>query len=53
MILQRNDFETQKFPIFVMLKAIQINFKVHLFWEGHNILWNLHLTFVLCSTSQK
>ena len=22
--------------------------KVHIFWEGHKILWNLHLTFVLC-----
>ena len=27
--------------------------KVHLFWEGHKILRNLHLTFVLCSASQK
>ena len=27
--------------------------KVHIFWEGHKILWNLHLTFVLCSASQK
>ena len=29
------------------------NSKVHLFWEGHKILQNLHLTFVLCSASQK
>ena len=28
-------------------------FKVHMFWEGHEILRNLHLTFVLCSASQK
>ena len=28
-------------------------FKVHIFWEGHKILQNLHLTFVLCSASQK
>ena len=28
-------------------------FKVHIFWEGHKILRNLHLTFVLCSASQK
>ena len=21
------------------------NVKVHIFWEGHKILWNLHLTF--------
>ena len=20
--------------------------KVHIFWEGHKLLWNLHLTFV-------
>jgi hypothetical protein len=28
-------------------------YKVHIFWEGHKILWKLHLTFVLCSDSQK
>ena len=27
--------------------------KVHIFWEDHKILRNLHLTFVLCSASQK
>ena len=27
--------------------------KVHIFWEGHKIFRNLHLTFVLCSASQK
>ena len=27
--------------------------KVHIFWEGHKILRNLHLTFVLCSASPK
>ena len=27
--------------------------KVLIFWEGHKILRNLHLTFVLCSASQK
>ena len=26
--------------------------KVHIFWEGHKILRNLHLTFVLCSWSK-
>ena len=25
----------------------------HIFWGGHKILQNLHLTFVLCSASQK
>ena len=29
-----------------------VSFKVHIFWEGHKILRNLHLTFVLCSASQ-
>ena len=27
--------------------------KAHIFWEGHKILRNLNLTFVLCSASQK
>ena len=27
--------------------------KVHIFWEGHKILQNLPLTFVLCCASQK
>ena len=35
-----------------ILKKVK-NFKVHIFWEGHKILRNLHLTFVLCSASQK
>ena len=26
--------------------------KVHIFWEGHKILQNLHSRFVLCSASQ-
>ena len=35
---------------FVMSKSVLC--KVHIFWEGHKILRNLHLTFVLCSASQ-
>ena len=27
-------------------------FKVRIFWEGHRILRNLHLNFVLCTASQ-
>ena len=27
-------------------------FKVHIFWEGHKILQNLHQLFVLCTASQ-
>ena len=26
--------------------------KVHIFWEGHKILGNLHQLFVLCTASQ-
>ena len=26
--------------------------KVHIFWEGHKILQNLHQLFVLCTASQ-
>ena len=26
--------------------------KVHILWEGHKILWNIHCRFVLCSASQ-
>ena len=26
--------------------------KVHIFWEGHKILWNLQHRFVVCSTYQ-
>ena len=30
-----------------------VHIKVHIFWEGHKILRNLHLAFVVCSASQK
>ena len=26
--------------------------KVHIFWEGHKILWYLHQSFVICTASQ-
>ena len=32
---------------------VMILCKVHIFLEGHNILRNLHLTFIQCSASQK
>ena len=35
------------------LQGPQGCFKLHIFWEGHIILQNLHLTFVLYSASQK
>ena len=38
--------------VFFFCKNYQL-FKAHIFWEGQKILWNLHLTFVLGSTSQK
>ena len=34
---------TQSFPLKI---------KVHIFWEGHKILRNLHQLFVLCTASQ-
>ena len=30
-----------------------LGLKEHIFWEGHKILQDLHLTFVLCTASQK
>ena len=33
-------------------QVVSYYFKVHIFWEGHKILRNLHLTFGLCSASQ-
>ena len=32
---------------------LSFTIKVYIFWEGHKILRNLHLNFVLCSASQK
>ena len=37
-------------PTNIFLK-LQSYFKVHIFWEGHKILRNLHFTFVLRSAS--
>jgi len=34
------------------IKKYLIPIKVHIFWEGHKILWNLHPRFVLCRNSQ-
>ena len=34
------------------LKTIRFSFKVHVFWEGHIILRNIHLRFVLSSNGQ-
>ena len=31
---------------------IIVTSKVHIFWEGHKILWNLHRRFVLCCNGQ-
>ena len=43
-----------KLNIQIKLFSTSIRYhKVHIFWEGHKILRNLHLTFVLCSASQK
>ena len=34
------------------LEFLIVSCKVHILWEGHKILRNLHLNFVLCSASQ-
>ena len=36
-----------------VLTGISSCSKAHIFWEGHKILRNLHLTCVLCRASQK
>ena len=36
------------FVVFLQYKDLQVWGKVHIFWEGHKILRNLHLTSVLC-----
>ena len=38
--------------IFLCWKSAENNDKVHIFWEGHKILRNLHQLFVLCTASQ-
>ena len=39
------------FRFLVQMRTVDFAFeiKVHIFWEGHKILRNLHITFVLCS----
>ena len=41
-------FECKIISINNLLKYV----KVHIFWEGHKILRNLHQLFVLCTASQ-
>ena len=41
--------KTEQKQSWQMIKCTAISIKVHIFWEGHTILRNLHLTFVLCS----
>ena len=51
---QRTGFNHEKFII--LLQKIGSTFypvKVHIFWEGHKILRNLHLTFDCSTYSQK
>ena len=54
--LQRNQDKLQQNPYqstFIGKKLTKLKIiKVHIFWEGHKILRNLHLTFVLCSASR-
>ena len=36
----------------IFWRSILYFYKVHIFWEGHKILRNLHQLFVLCTASQ-
>ena len=38
---------------FYIQNSTYVPSKIHIFWEGHKMLRNLHLTFVLCSASLK
>ena len=55
---QENDFmkgwfyEWNDFNQLGQLIVPDLFVKVQTFWEGHKILRNLYLTFVLCSASQ-
>ena len=49
-ILYRKQWSRQKGLGQLSLPGIII--KVHIFWEGHKILQNLHRRFVLCSNGQ-
>ena len=55
-MIQPSSAESKENPYFKFhnkQKMVVHFLKVHIFWEGHKILRNLHLTFVLCSASQK
>ena len=43
----------EKRPNFLINKRESMPGKVHIFWEGHTILRNLHLTFDYSTQSQK
>ena len=47
------NFQDSKWYSIKYFSYFKVSPKVHIFWEGHKILRNLHLTCVLCSASQK
>ena len=47
------NFQDSKWYSSKYFSYFKVSPKVHIFWEGHKILRNLHLSFVLCSGSQK
>ena len=48
---RQSDFLPNYF-LFLISGHFIISSKVHIFWEGHKVLRDLHLNFVLCSASQ-
>ena len=53
LFFQNYDFQVHKRAKAIIMKIARITCKVHIFWEGHKLLQNLHFTFVWCSASQK
>ena len=53
-LLTQTEFENpQKYPFQTRKGLFLVYFKVHIFWEGHKIGWNLHHTFDYSKYSQK
>ena len=52
-IIVENIFDYGSVGLVPLIGIYASSVKVHIFWEGHKILQNLHHTFVLCSASQK
>ena len=53
LFLQGVSLKVQGQTIAISTHLVLQQYKVHIFWEGHKFLRNIHLTFVLCSANQK